>query len=65
LPRRAAAGEIRAGRQIDKPADKLVSRYLEAHGDGAALVEADEMKGVLVDVETDRSDGIKRFGFAS
>jgi len=47
-----------AERQVDEPADKLVARYLDAHRDGAALVEADEMKGVLADVEADGSDWV-------
>ena len=47
-----------AGRQIGKPADKLMARYLDAHGDGAELVEADEVERVLADVETDRGNRI-------
>jgi hypothetical protein len=45
-------------RQVDKPADKLVARYLDAHRDGAELVEADEVEGVLADVKANRRHGI-------
>jgi len=55
---RAGLQANKAGRQIDKSADKLAARYFDAQGDRAALVEADEVEGVLTDVETDRSDGI-------
>ena len=55
---RAGLQADKAGRQIDKPAHKLVARYLDAHGDGAALVEADEVEGILADVEADRRDRI-------
>ena len=58
---RAGLEADKAGRQIDKPADKLVARYLDAHGDGAAFIEADEVEGVLADVETDRRDRIGGF----
>jgi hypothetical protein len=58
---RAGLQADKAGRrQIDKPADKLVARYLDAYGDGAALVEADEVESVL-DVEADRRDRIRGF----
>ena len=53
-----AVSADKAGRQIDKPADKLVARYLDAHGDGAAVIETDEVEGVLADVEADGSDRI-------
>jgi len=49
----------KAGRQIDKPAEKLVARYLDAHHDCATLVETDEVEGVLADVEADGGDGIE------
>jgi len=35
-----------------------VTRYLDAHGDGAALVEADEVEGIFADVEADGCDRI-------
>src|SRR5262249_62076363 len=47
-----------AGWQIDEPAYELAARYLDAQGDGAALVEADEVECVLADVEADGGDGI-------
>jgi hypothetical protein len=47
----------KAGRQVEKPAHKLVARYLDAHGDCTALVETDEVEGILADVEVDRGDG--------
>jgi hypothetical protein len=37
---------------------KLAARYLDAHGDGATLVEADEVEGVLANVEADGGDAI-------
>src|SRR5262245_43655170 len=37
----------KAGREIDKPADELASGYLEAHGDRAELIKADEVERVL------------------
>ena len=46
------------GQQIGKAARKLVARYLDAHRDGPALVEADEVERVLADVEADRGNGI-------
>jgi len=55
---RAGLQADKAGRQIDKSADKLAARYFDVQGDRAALVEADEVEGVLTDVEADRSDGI-------
>ena len=55
---RAGLQADEAGRQIDKPADELAARYLDAHHDGAAFVEADEMDGVLADVEANRSGGM-------
>jgi hypothetical protein len=33
-------------------------RYLVAHGDRAALVETDEVEGILADVEADRGDRV-------
>src|SRR5262245_32270229 len=48
----------KAGRQIDKPADELASRYLEAHGDRAALIKADQVERVLADVQADGGDGV-------
>jgi len=48
----------KAGRQIDKPANKLVTRYLDAQHDGAALVETDEVEGILANVEADGCDRI-------
>ena len=44
--------------QIGNAAHKLAARYFDAHGDGAALVEADKVEGVLADVDADRGDGI-------
>src|SRR5215467_472313 len=57
---RATAGlqADEAGRQVDKPADKLVAGYLDAHCDSAALIEPDEVEGVLADVEANRRHGI-------
>ena len=55
---RAGLEADKAGRQIDKPVHKLAARYLDAHGDGAASVEADEVEGVLANVEADGGDGI-------
>jgi len=57
---RATAGlqADEAGRQVDKPADKLVAGYLDAHRDSAALIEPDEVEGVLADVEANRRHGI-------
>jgi hypothetical protein len=55
---RAGLQADKAGRQIDKPAYKLVARYLDAHGDGATLIESDEVKFVLADIEADRRDRI-------
>jgi hypothetical protein len=54
---RAGLETDKARGQIDKPAHKLAARYLDAHGDGAASVEADEVEGVLADIEADRGDG--------
>src|SRR5215467_7128496 len=48
----------KAGRQIDKPADELAWRYLEAHGDRAALIKADQVERVLADVQADGGDGV-------
>jgi hypothetical protein len=45
----------KARRQIDETAHQLVARYLDAQGDGAALV--DEVEGVLAEIEADRGDG--------
>ena len=36
------------------------ARYLDAHGDGAALVEADEVEGILADVAADRRRLLRR-----
>jgi hypothetical protein len=58
---RAGLQADKAGREIDEPADRLVARYLDAHGDGAALIEADEVKGVLADVEADVATGSDDF----
>src|SRR5215470_17380522 len=55
---RACLQADKAGRQIHKAADKLVARYLDAHRDRAALVEADEVERVLADVEADCGDWI-------
>src|SRR5262249_37569871 len=48
---RATAGlqADEAGRQVHKPAHKLVAGYLDAHRDSAALIEADEVECVLAD----------------
>ena len=48
----------KAGRQIDKPADELASRYLEADGDRATRIKADEVERVLADVQADGGDGL-------
>ena len=58
---RAVLQADKAGRQINKPADKLIARYLDAHHDGAGLVEADEVEGVLAHVEANRRDRIGDF----
>ena len=55
---RAGLEADEAGWQIDEPAYELAPRYLDAQGDGAALVEADEVKRVFADVEADGGDGI-------
>ena len=44
-PSRASQGRG----HIDESADQAVARYLDAHHDGAALVEADEVESVLAD----------------
>jgi len=44
---RACLEAEKAGRQIHKPADQLVARYLDARHDCARLVESDEVEGVL------------------
>ena len=41
---RASLQADKAGRQIDKSADKLAARYFDVQGDRAALVEADEVE---------------------
>ena len=43
---RAGAGlqADKAGREIGKPVHQLVARHLGAHGDGTALVKADEVE---------------------
>jgi hypothetical protein len=48
----------KAGRQIGEAARKLAARYLDAEPDSTALVEADQVEGVLADIETNRGDGI-------
>jgi hypothetical protein len=40
-----------AGRQVGKPGFELPARQLAAQDDGAAFIEADEMEGVLADVD--------------
>ena len=55
---RAGLQAEKAGREIDKPAQQLAARYLDAHHDCAALIEADEVEGGLADIEADRGDGI-------
>jgi len=41
---RAGLQADKAGRQIDKSADKLAARYFDVQGDRAALVKADEVE---------------------
>jgi hypothetical protein len=55
---RAGLEADKARGQIDEAAHQLVARYLDAHGDGAASVEADEVEGVLADVEADATGSV-------
>src|SRR5215467_11491002 len=49
-----------AGREVGKPGFELAARELLAQNDGAALVEADEVEGVLADVDAEDGDGVFR-----
>jgi len=53
---RAGLQAAKAGRQIDKPADKLVARHLDAHDDGACRHRRG--RGILADFEADGRDRI-------
>jgi hypothetical protein len=55
---RAGLQADEAGWQIDKPAHKLLTRYLVAHRDGAGLVETDQVERILADLEADGSDRV-------
>jgi hypothetical protein len=47
-----------AGRQVGTPGFELPARQLPAQDDGAALIEADEVEGVLADVDAEDGDGV-------
>jgi hypothetical protein len=47
-----------AGRQVGEPGLELPARQLPAQDDGAALIEADEVEGVLADVDAEDGDGV-------
>src|SRR6516225_11587788 len=49
-----------AGREVGKPGIELAAGEFLAQNDGAALVEADEVKGVLADVDAENGDGVFR-----
>src|SRR5215831_19538268 len=49
-----------AGREVGKPGFELAAGELLAQNDGAALVEADEVEGVLADVDAEVGDGVFR-----
>ena len=51
-----------AGWQVGEPCFELSARQLMAQHDGTALAEADEVEGVLADVDTEHGDGV--FGLA-
>ena len=47
-----------AGRQVGELGFELPARQLPAQDDGAALIEADEVEGVLADVDAEDGDGV-------
>src|SRR5215813_8687283 len=49
-----------AGREVGKPGFELAAGELLAQNDGAALVEADEVEGILADVDAEDGDGVFR-----
>jgi len=50
----------KAGREVGKPGFELAAGELLVQNDGAALVEADEVEGVLADVDAEDGDGVFR-----
>jgi hypothetical protein len=47
-----------AGRQVGELGLELPARQLPAQDDGAALIKADEVEGVLADVDAEDGDGV-------
>ena len=55
-----ASMPVEAGREVGKPGFGLAAGERLAQNDGAALVEADEVDGVLADVDAEDGDGVFR-----
>ena len=49
-----------AGREVGNPGFELAAGELLAQNDGAALVEADEVEGVLANVDAEGGNGVFR-----